>query len=82
MALRFTDGDGGTSQGTHGADPEWARRRRSALAVEKAAREISLRPGSDTVSGAQQLVDALDHYWQVRYGGRVVVVAPEEDVTP
>lgn len=57
---------------------EWSRRRHTAMLVEQAARAIHLRPGSDTVTGAQSLIDALDAYWQARYGGRVVVVAGPE----
>lgn len=56
-----------------------SRARSAAVAVEHAARAIRVREGGETVIGAMKLIDALDHYWQVRYGGRVIVVAgPEE----
>ena len=73
MTYRFHGSDGASNP-----TEEWSRRRVAAQRVEKAAQAIRVRAGSDTVVGVNQLIDALDHYWQVRYGGRVVIVKPEE----
>ena len=74
---RFDGGDG--TNDTQPSAAVWSRRRTAALRVEQAAQAIRLRGGSDTIIGAGSLVDALDAYWQVRYGGRVVIVAGESD---
>lgn len=74
------DGDGGGGPASHASTADWHRQRRAAMAVEQAAREVRLPSASVTVLGADKLIDALDIYWQVRFGGRVMIVSgPEQD---
>lgn len=75
--IRF---DGPDGHDTANVPDPWRASRRAALGLIHAAEALQLRPGSETVVGTQALIDALDHYWQARYGGRVVVVsAPEPE---
>ena len=74
--LRF-DGSDGHNQRTF--PDEWKAARRAAQGVVLAAERVTLRPGSETVVGAQDLIDALDLYWQARFGGRVIIVSRPED---
>lgn len=71
MTYRFHGSDGGSAR-------PYSRVRSTAMAVEQAARAVRLREGGETVMGARKLIDALDAYYQARYGSRVIIVAGEE----
>ena len=76
--LRF-DGSDGHNERTY--PDEWKAARRAAQGVIHAAERVTLRPGSETVVNAQALIDALDLYWQARFGGRVIIVSrPDPDM--